>query len=116
MSLLSLYGQHFLRYGPIFKIAIFGNETWPQEKVQEIAHTVSFYPMGLKWSLIFKNSIFGHESCQVAKVSEVAHILSFYLTGVEIELIFTLWTTVSEIRANFPKFSKLPYLRMKLGN
>ena len=39
-----LYGQRFLRYGAIFKIAIFGHETWPLIKVPEVAHIPSFYP------------------------------------------------------------------------
>ena len=46
LSLFSLYGQRFLRYGPICKIATFGHETWPLVKVPEVAHTLSFYPMG----------------------------------------------------------------------
>ncbi len=45
LRLLSLYGQRFLGYGLIFKIAIFmifGHETWPQAKVPEIAmHSLS---------------------------------------------------------------------------
>ena len=51
LSLFSLYGQWFLRYGLIFKIAIFGHETWPLAKVPDAAHTLSFYPNGSKMSL-----------------------------------------------------------------
>ena len=43
MSFFSLCGQHFPRYGPIFKIAIFGHEIWPLAKVPEVAHILSFY-------------------------------------------------------------------------
>ena len=35
LSLFSLYGQHFTRYGPIFKIAIFGHETLQLAKAQK---------------------------------------------------------------------------------
>ncbi len=91
LSLFLLYGQRFPRYRPIFKIAIFGLETWQVAKVPEVAHIPSFYPRGSKFSLfllygqrflkygpIFKIAIFGHETLQVVKVPEVAHILSFY--------------------------------------
>ena len=46
----SLYRQAFPRYGPIFKIAIFGHETWPLAKVPEVAHILSFYPRGWNWT------------------------------------------------------------------
>ncbi len=49
--LFLLYGEWFPRYGPIFKIAIFGHETWQVAKVPEITHMLSFYPKGLKLSL-----------------------------------------------------------------
>ncbi len=52
-SLFSLYRLRFLRYGPIFKIAIFGHETWPLAKVPEVAHLVSFYPRGVDISAYF---------------------------------------------------------------
>ena len=38
------YGQPFPRYRPIFKIAIFGHETWPLAKVSEIAHILPILP------------------------------------------------------------------------
>ncbi len=38
IELILLYGQQFLRYGPFFKIAIFGHETWPLAKVPKLAH------------------------------------------------------------------------------
>ncbi len=47
LSLFLLYGQRFPRYGPIFKIDIFGHETWPLAKVPEVANITSFYPKGL---------------------------------------------------------------------
>ncbi len=53
MELILLYGQQFPRYRPIFKIAIFGHETWPLAKVPEVAHLVSFYPRGVDISAYF---------------------------------------------------------------
>ncbi len=49
LSLFLLYGQHFSRYRPIFKIAIFGHETWQVAKVPEVAHILSFYLKGSKF-------------------------------------------------------------------
>ena len=82
-SLFSFYEQQFLRYVPIFKIAIFGHETCPLAKVPEVAHIFSFHPLGSKLSLfslygqqflrygpIFKIAIFGHETWPLAKVPE----------------------------------------------
>ncbi len=90
LSLFLLYGQPFLKYRPIFKIAIFGHETWQVAKVPEVAHIHSFYPRGAKITLfmlygtrfprygpIFKIAILGHETWQGSKVPEVAHIPSF---------------------------------------
>ncbi len=44
LSLHWLYGQRFLRYGPIFKIAIFGNEMWQLSKFPEIVHILPKLP------------------------------------------------------------------------
>ena len=119
------YGQQFLTYRPIFKIAIFGHETWPPN------WAFSFYGQCFlrhnNW-LIFEIAIFGNETSTLAKVPEVAYtvkpvfkttweigttwelrtviprfhcILSFYPRGVETELIFTLWSTVREIEQLF---------------
>ncbi len=41
LSLFSLYGQRFPKYGPILKIAIFGHETWSLTKDPEVAHIFS---------------------------------------------------------------------------
>ncbi len=46
LSLYFLYGQRFPRYRPIFKIAIFGHETWQVAKVTEIAHIHSTPTLG----------------------------------------------------------------------
>ncbi len=51
LRLFSVYGQWFLRYGPIFKIAIFMHETWQVAKVPEVSHILSFYPIEPKLSL-----------------------------------------------------------------
>ena len=74
LSLFSLYGQPFSRYGPIFKISIFGHEIWNLKTGPKVAYVLSFYPRGSKLSLfllygqpfsryglIFNISIFGHE-------------------------------------------------------
>ncbi len=79
LSLFLLYGQWFPRYGPIFKIAIFGHETWLFAKVPEVAHIILSNPGGQNCALfllygqqfprygpIFKIAIFGHETWQVA--------------------------------------------------
>ena len=92
-------GQWFPRYGPTFKIAIFGRDTWPLPKVPEVAHLLSFYPSGSKLSLfylywqrflrdgpIFKLAIFGHETWPLPIVPDVAHIPSFYPRGSKLSL------------------------------
>ncbi len=122
IELNSLYAQWFPRYRLIFKIAIFGHETWPLAKVPELAHILSFYPTGSKLSLfsLYKQRFLryrlfskiaiklGHETWPLAFV----HIL-FLPHRVEIGLIFTLLAGVSNFMG---RFSKLPYLSMKLGH
>ena len=49
--LYTCYRQWFLRYGVIFKIAIFGHETWSLTKDPEVTHTY-FLPQGGKIELI----------------------------------------------------------------
>ncbi len=49
LSIFLLYGHWFPRYGLIFKIAIFGHETWPLAKDPEGPHIT--YPRGSKLSL-----------------------------------------------------------------
>ncbi len=106
LSLFSLYGQWFPRYGLIFKIITFGHEIWPLAKVSEVAHKLSFYIRGSKLSLfslygqwfpryglIFKIITFGHEIWPLAKFSEVAHKLSFYLRGPKLSL-FSLYRPI----------------------
>ncbi len=88
LSLFSLYGQRFPRYGSIFKIAIFGHKTWPLAKVPEIAHTLSTH--GVEIELIFalqaavseirtdfhfKIAMFRHDTFPLAKILEVAQAL-----------------------------------------
>ncbi len=115
LSLVLLYGQRFPRpifactgsafrgMGPIFKIAIFGHETWQLAKVPEVAYILSFYHRGSKLSLlllygqwfprygpIFQIGIFGHETWPLAKVPDVAHIPSFYPKGSKLSL-FSLY-------------------------
>ena len=46
LSLFSLHGQRFPRYGLTFKIPIFGQGIWLLAKVPEVAHTISSYRRG----------------------------------------------------------------------
>ncbi len=128
-GIFSLYGQRFPRYGPIFKITLFRYETWPLTKYSEVAYMVSFYPRGLKLSLfllygqrfpryglIFKIAILGHETCELAKVPETAHTLSFYPRGSTPG--GWKWAYSCSTDNSFrdtARFSKLPYLDMKLN-
>ena len=52
LSLFSLYGQRFSRYGLIFKIAIFGHETWPLATVPEVAHIFPKLPQKSKFYFV----------------------------------------------------------------
>ena len=102
LNLFSFYRQWFLRYGPIFKIAILGMMKLGQSP--EVAHILSFYPRGSKVSLfslygqrflrswryrtIFKIAIFGHDiTWPLTKAPEVAHILSFYPRGLKLSVL-----------------------------
>ncbi len=51
-SLLSLCGQRFPGYGPIFKISILGYETWLLARVPAVAHRALSTP-GVGIELIF---------------------------------------------------------------
>ncbi len=75
LSFFLLCGQWFPRHSQIFKIAIFGHETWPLAKGPEVACILSFYTKGsklilfslygqqfLRYGLIFKIAIFMHET------------------------------------------------------
>ncbi len=126
LSFFSLYGQPFLRYRPIFKIGIFGHETWPLEKVPEVAHTLSFYPTGRNWAyfhstasgfrdidrFFFKIAIFEHKTWQLAKVPKF-QIHPFSTQGVQNLAHFrSMGSGLRDIN----HFSKLPYLGMKFGH
>ncbi len=75
IELIFAYGQRFPRYRPIFRIAVFGYETWNFEKSSRSCIWTLFLPRGSKLSLvllygqrfsryglIFKMTIFGHET------------------------------------------------------
>ena len=94
LSIFSVYGQQFPRYGPIFKIAILGMKLGNWAKFQKLRIYCLSTPGGQKFSLfsiymqrflryrpIFTIAIFGHETGPLAKVPEVAHILPFYPKG-----------------------------------
>ncbi len=132
LRLLSLYGQRFLRYRPIFIIAKFGHETWPLAKVPEVAHILSFYPRGsklsrfllyrqqfLRYGPIFKIAIYEHETWSLEKVPEVAHIYIYiYIYSLSIPRGRN-WAYFHSTGSGFRDtghFSKLPHLGMKYGH
>ena len=96
-GLFSLYGQLFPRYGLIFKIAIFGHQTWPLAKVPEIAHTV-FLLQAVEIEIVFAQSFSRYRGSnvrlillyvakfKVGKVPEVVNRLSFYPRGPKLSL------------------------------
>ncbi len=50
LPVYSLYGQRFLGYGLISKIAIFGHKNWSLAKVHEVTHIAFSYPSGMTWN------------------------------------------------------------------
>ncbi len=52
LSLFSLYGQWFPRYGPILKITIFGHETWNLKKCQKLHMDPLSTPGGWNWAYV----------------------------------------------------------------
>ncbi len=145
MSLLSLYGQWFSRYRPIFKLPYraFGYETWPLAKVPEVTHILSLNP---KWKSLFllygqqfplygqffKIAIFGHETWSLTKYPAVPRILPFYPKGAksrakvqEVAHIpsfyprgakFSLFSLYGQWFWDTGQFSKLSCLGMKLSH
>ncbi len=98
-ALRAAVSETCVRYGLIFKIAIFGHETWNLKNVPEVAYGPSFYPIGSKLSLfllymqlfpryrpIFKVVIFGHETWNLKKVPQIAYGPSFYPIGSKLSL------------------------------
>ncbi len=92
-DLFSLYTQRLLRYRQIFKIVIFGNETWPLAKVWEVTHILCFHTKGSNLILfsfygqpfprqgqIFKVTIFGHETCPLVRVPTRSWTGTFFLS------------------------------------
>ena len=97
IELISLYEQRFPRYRLIFKIAIFGYETWFQKlciyclsTLGQRGSKLSFFSLYgqpfLRHKPIFKIAILGHETWPLAKVPEVAHIPSFYPRRADLSL------------------------------
>ena len=113
----SLYGQRFPRYGSIFKIAIFGHETWSLAKVPEVAHVLSFYPRrGRNWAYFcskvssseiwadFQNSHIWAWTWVTWQKIQKLYISCLSTLGIEIELIFVLRAAVFETLADFQNF------------
>ena len=106
LSLFLLYQQRFPRYGLIFKMAIFGHDTWPS--------AIVLCPTGSKLSLF---SLYGQRFSRYGPIFKIGPYLgmklghwpkfrsciyTFFLPqGGEIELIFALRAVVPEIRADF---------------
>ena len=112
-SWFSLYRQRFLRYGPIFKIGIFGYESWPLAKVPKVAYILSFYPRGSKFSLF---SLYGQWFPRYRPIfilpiwawhfaishSSISCTCTLFLPQwVKIGLIFALRAAVSKIWTDF---------------
>ncbi len=90
-----------MRECTIFKIAVFGHETWQLAKIPEVSHiknlfithVVEIYLISLygqrfpRYRPIFKIAIFGHGTWPLAKALEVANTLSFYPMGSKLSLI-----------------------------
>ena len=143
LSLFSLYGQRFPRYGLIFQNCFIWVLVW---KFHIHVHSFST-PGGCNWGYFHSMHSSFWETGWFSKLLQLGMKLGLgqssrtcaYRYNLEIELIFTLLAEVSEIQANcqnypnFPRgrnwayfhsmgnsfqntgrFSKLPYLGMKL--
>ncbi len=127
LSLFSIHGQRFPRYGPTIKIAIFGHEK--NLAIDQSFRSCTdnlFLPLGgLKSSLfslygqkfprygqIFKIAIFGHKTWQVAKGFQKLHI---YSLSTQLGRNWAYFRFMGNDFGGTGQFSKLPYLGMKLG-
>ena len=117
LSLFSLYGQQFARYGPIFKIAIFAlHETCHWPNFQKL-HTYSLSTPGHRnWAYfrstgsnfrdtgqLLKLPYFGMKlgKCSMFPKLHIYHVYSLSTPGFEIGIIFALRAAVSETQADF---------------
>ena len=108
----------FPRYDPIFKIAIYGHETWQVAKVPEVSHTPSCNPIGSKLSLFLslyfskgrsfrdrgtfsKLPYLGMKLVARGQSSRICSCTLFLRQWVGIELIFAPQAVGSETQANF---------------
>ncbi len=111
-----VYGQHFPRYGPIFKLAIFRHGTWPLAKAPEISQCTGtlFLPQwGRNWDYFCCMGSGFWDTAQASKLPYLGMKLGhwqrsrscayalFLPQGVEIQLILNLWAAVSETRTDF---------------
>ncbi len=89
-SKLGLFWPHrqsFSRYGPIFKLAIFGHDTWPLAKFQKLHIDSLSTPGGRNWACFHSIiSGFGDTGQLFSKLPYLgmipeAHILSFSPSG-----------------------------------
>ena len=93
LSIFSLNGQAFLRYGPFFKIAIVGHETWPLAKVPEVSYILPFYLKGSTGTYFRSTDSGFRDTCRFSKLQYLSMklglwpkfqkllIRSFYLQG-----------------------------------
>ena len=116
-GIFSLYGQRFPRYGPIFKIAWFRYQTWPLTKDSEVACIFALRTAVSKICADFQNCHTWAWNLPTGKSSETAHTLSFYPRGSTPE--GWNWAYICSTDSSFwdtGRFSKLPYLDIKLGH
>ncbi len=132
LCLFSVRAEGSERYRVIFKIAIFGHQTWPLIKVPEVAHLLSFcptpqpHPRGAKLNLHvlslyglrfpkykdFQNFHIWASNLAIGRTWEVTHTDCFYPRGSKLTLF-------SRYKQRFPKYRpvfKMPHLGMKLGH
>ncbi len=111
--------------GPIFKIAIFGHETWRLAKVPEVAHVLSFYP---KWSKLRLFSLYVRGFRDTDRFLKLPYLDVQFGNWPKFQKlhIYSLSTprgrnwayfrsTASGFRDTGPIW-KLPYLALKLGS
>ncbi len=122
LSLFSLYGQRFPRY--IFKIAIFGHETWQVAKLPEVAHIVSFYPIRVTIELIF--ALRGSGLRDTGQCSNLPYLdmklgkwpkfqkLHIYPLSTPGGQNWAYFCSTGSVFWDMGQFSKLPYLGMTL--
>ncbi len=120
-----IFASRFPKYRPIFKIAIFGHETWPLAKVPEDCTYTLFLPQGVEIELVLAAWAAVSE---IQAISQNCHIWTWNLESGQSarSCTCTLFSTprgwneayFCSMDSGFRdtgNFSKLSYLGMKLG-